>query len=200
MRRLILFPLNFFEIIGLPDILGDMEIRATTILGVRVADECAIGGDGQVTLGDIAMKQSAKKIRKIYNDRILAGFAGSAADGMTLVSRFEEKLEAYSGNLTRAAVELGKDWRTDKFLRHLEAMLIVMDKERSLIVSGNGEIIEPDDGIIAIGSGAGYAISAARAFVQCGVKMHPKEICERSLKIAAGLCIYTNSNINILTL
>ena len=177
-----------------------MKLYGTTIIGVRHGGNVAIAGDGQITLGDIAMKHRSCKVRKLYNDEVLTGFAGSVADSMTLLTRFEDKLDAYSGNLTRAAVELAKEWRSDKFLRHLEAMLLVMDKERSLIISGNGEIIEPDDGIAAIGSGGGYALAAARAIEKTSANMKVSEIVRLSMEIASELCIYTNNNITILTL
>ena len=181
-------------------ILEAMKLLGTTILGIRRGDSVAIGGDGQITLGNIAMKHGVVKVRKIFNDRVLAGFAGSAADSMTLLTRFEKKIEEYSGNLDRAAVELAKDWRTDKFLRNLEAMLIVMDDKRSLIISGNGEVISPDDGIVSIGSGSGYALAAARAYSDSGVDLSVEEIVRKSLVIASGICLYTNDNITVLTL
>jgi ATP-dependent HslUV protease subunit HslV len=177
-----------------------MKFHGTTILGIRKGDDIAIGGDGQITLGNMTMKHTTKKVRKLYNGRVLAGFAGSAADSMTLLSRFEKKLEEYSGNLSRAAVELAKDWRTDKFLRKLEALLLVMDKNRSLIISGNGEIIEPDDEIASIGSGGGYALAAAKALIESEQKFSSAEMVEKALKIAANICIYTNDNITVLSL
>jgi ATP-dependent HslUV protease subunit HslV len=177
-----------------------MKLYGTTILGVRIGDEIAIGGDGQITLGDIAMKHKSCKVRKLHNNKVLSGFAGSAADAMTLMTRFEDKLESFSGNLLRAAVELAKAWRTDKYLRNLEAMLLVMDKDRTLVLSGNGEIIEPDDEVFSIGSGSGYALSAARAFIKSGVKMAPEEIVKESLLITSNICLYTNDHITTLTL
>jgi len=177
-----------------------MELHGTTILGVRIDDDIAIGGDGQITLGDIAMKHKSCKVRKLYNNKVLTGFAGSAADAMTLMTRFEDKLESFSGNLLRAAVELAKEWRTDKYLRHLEAMLLVMDKDRTLVLSGNGEIIEPDDEVVSIGSGSGYALAAARAFIRAGVTFTPEEIVKESLLITSNICLYTNDHITTLTL
>jgi len=167
---------------------------ATTIISVRHKGKVALAGDGQITIGDVIVKQGAKKIRKLYEDRVLAGFAGSAADAMALFSKFESKLEEFRGNLKRASVELAKDWRTDRFLRRLEALLIVADRENSYLISGSGDLIEPDDGILAIGSGGAYALAAARA-LQSHSDLSAKEICTESMKIAATICIYTNSNI-----
>jgi len=168
----------------------------TTILGIRRKGKTVMGGDGQVTFNDTIMKSSAVKIRKIYDGKILIGFAGGVADALTLFERFEEKIKEYRGNTSRAAVELAKDWRTDKYLRRLEAILAIMDKERSFLLSGSGEVIEPDDGILAIGSGGPYALSAAKAFMEANQKMSAREIVEKSLKIAASICIYTNSRPN----
>jgi ATP-dependent HslUV protease subunit HslV len=168
--------------------------HATTILCVRHKGKVALAGDGQVTIGDVVVKQGAKKIRKLFNDRVIAGFAGSAADAMALFSKFESKLEEFRGNLRRASVELAKDWRTDRILRRLEALLIVADTENSYLISGSGDLIEPDDGILAIGSGGSYALAAARA-LQTYSNLSAKEICVESMKISAGICIYTNSNI-----
>jgi ATP-dependent HslUV protease, peptidase subunit HslV len=168
--------------------------HATTILCVRHKGKVALAGDGQVTIGDVVVKQGAKKIRKLFNDRVIAGFAGSAADAMALFSKFEAKLEEFRGNLRRASVELAKDWRTDRILRRLEALLIVADTENSYLISGSGDLIEPDDGILAIGSGGSYALAAARA-LQTYSNLSAKEICAEAMKIAAGICIYTNSNI-----
>ena len=168
--------------------------HATTILCVRHNGKVAMAGDGQVTIGDIVVKQGARKIRKLYSDRVLAGFAGSAADGMALFSKFESKLEEFRGNLKRASVELAKEWRTDRILRRLEALLIVADPENSYLISGSGDLIEPDDGILAIGSGGAYALAAARALLQYS-NLSAKEICKESMKLAADICIYTNSNI-----
>ena len=155
-----------------------------------------MGGDGQVTFGDTVVKQGARKIRRLYNDQILAGFAGSAADSFALFSRFESKLEQYRGNLERSAVELAKDWRTDRLLRRLEAMLIVLNADTTFLLSGNGDLIEPDDGIIAIGSGGSYAMAAAKALAR-HTELGPREIVEHALGIAASICIYTNANVTI---
>ncbi len=171
-------------------------IHATTILAVRHKGKVAIGGDGQVTFSNTIMKQKAKKIRRMYKDKVLAGFAGTAADAFTLFARFEGKLEEYRGNLPRAAVELAKEWRTDKFLRRLEALLAVVDKNHSLIISGNGEVIEPDDGVMAIGSGGAYALAAARALVKYA-DLTAKEIVEEAMKITSQICVYTNDQITV---
>ena len=173
------------------------RMRATTILAVRRNGKVAIGGDGQVTVGETVMKSHAQKVRLIHNGRIVAGFAGAAADAMTLFEKFEEKLERYPGNMPRAAVELAKDWRSDRVLRRLEALLIVADKEHGFIVSGTGELIEPDDGILAIGSGGSYALAAARALVDNST-LEATEIVKRAMKIAGDICIYTNTNISVL--
>ena len=154
----------------------------------------AVAGDGQVTLGDTVMKASARKVRRLYQDRIIAGFAGSTADAFALFARFEAKLEQYHGQLQRAAVEMAKEWRTDKFLRNLEALLIVADAKTSLVISGNGDVIEPDDGIVAIGSGGPFALSAARALVR-HTELDARQIAEESLRIAGEVCIYTNQNV-----
>jgi len=174
----------------------DEMFHATTVLAVRHAGQTVMASDGQVTFGDTVVKQSAKKIRKLYSDRILAGFAGSAADSFALFSRFEAKLEQYRGNLERSAVELAKDWRTDRLLRRLEAMLIVMDAKMTFLLSGNGDLIEPDDGIIAIGSGGAYALAAAKALAR-HTTLDAKAIATQAMEIAAGICIYTNSTITI---
>ena len=171
-------------------------IRGTTILGVRCRGGVAIGGDGQVTMNNVVMKAQARKIRSLYNGRILTGFAGAAADAFALYEKFEAKLEQYSGNLARAAVELAKDWRTDKILRKLEALLIAMDHERSLVISGTGDVIEPDDGVVAIGSGGPYALAAARALVAHS-SLSARQIVEEALGIAAQICIYTNQEIGV---
>lgn len=171
-------------------------IRGTTILAVRRNGKTAIAGDGQVTVGATVMKHNAKKVRKMYNDRILAGFAGATADAFTLFEKFESKLEQYHGNLTRAAVELAKDWRTDKVLRRLEALMIVADNERSFILSGNGDVIEPENGIAAIGSGGPYALAAARALTD-HTSLDARSIVTKALEIAADICIYTNREITI---
>jgi ATP-dependent HslUV protease, peptidase subunit HslV len=168
--------------------------HATTILCIRHNGKVAMAGDGQVTIGDIVVKQGARKIRKLYNERVLAGFAGSAADGMALFSKFESKLEEFRGNLKRASVELAKEWRTDRILRRLEALLIVSDPENSYLISGSGDLIEPDDGILAIGSGGAYALAAARALLHYS-NLSTTEICKESMRIAADICIYTNSSI-----
>jgi len=167
------------------------RIRSTTILSVRRNGHVAVAGDGQVTFDKIVMKASARKVRRLYNDKIIAGFAGSTADAFTLFSRFEAKLEQYHGQLQRSAVELGKEWRTDKFLRHLEALLIVADENTSLILSGSGDVIEPDDGVVAIGSGGPYAIAAARALLR-HTELSAKEIVLEAMKVASEICIYTN--------
>ncbi len=167
---------------------------ATTIISIRHRGKVALAGDGQITIGDVIVKQGAKKIRKLYEDRVLAGFAGSAADAMALFSKFEAKLEEFRGNLKRASVELAKDWRTDRILRRLEALLVVADRENSYLISGSGDLIEPDDGILAIGSGGAYALAAARALLTYS-DLSAKDICMESMKIAATICIYTNSNI-----
>ena len=173
-----------------------IDTRSTTILAVRHRGQAVMGGDGQVTFGDTVVKQSARKIRRLYNDRILAGFAGSAADSFALFSRFESKLEEYRGNLERSAVELAKDWRTDRLLRRLEAMLIVLDADSMFLLSGNGDLIEPDEGIIAIGSGGAYALAAAKALAR-HTEFEAKEIVERAVEIAASICIYTNTSATI---
>jgi ATP-dependent HslUV protease subunit HslV len=172
------------------------QAHATTIIGVRRDGRVALGGDGQVTLGATVMKKQANKIRKLHQGSVLVGFAGSAADAFSLLDRFEEKLEQHRGQLVRAAVELAKLWRTDKYLRQLEALLAVMDKTNSLVISGTGEVIEPDDGIVAIGSGGSFALAAARTLVQ-HTQMTAPEIVRESLQTAAEICIYTNNNITI---
>ncbi|EXG83144.1 ATP-dependent protease subunit HslV [Saccharibacillus sacchari] len=173
----------------------EISFHATTICAVRKNGKAAIAGDGQVTMGqNVIMKQHAKKVRRLYRGQILAGFAGSVGDAITLFEKFEAKLEEHQGNLQRAAVELVKEWRTDQMLRKLEALMIVMDKDGMLLISGNGEIIEPDDDIIAIGSGGNFALSAARALKR-HAEMDAKEIAQASLKIAAEICVYTNDNI-----
>jgi ATP-dependent HslUV protease subunit HslV len=172
------------------------RIRSTTVLCVRRDDKVVMAGDGQVTLGESVIKHGAKKIRRLYQDKILAGFAGSTADAFTLFSRFEAKLEQYHGNIGRAAVELAKDWRTDKFLRHLEALLLVSDKETTFLLSGQGDVIEPDTGIAAIGSGGPFAQAAAQALAD-HTKLSPREIAEEAMKIAGRMCIYTNDKITI---
>ncbi len=174
-----------------------LEFHATTICCVRKNDHVAIAGDGQVTFGQAAvMKANAKKVRKLYHDKVLAGFAGSVADAFTLFEKFEAKLEAYNGNLQRAAVELAKDWRTDRILRKLEALLIVADNKTTLMLSGNGEVIEPDGDVAAIGSGGFYALAAARAMIKHS-ELSAKEIAEEALNLAADICVYTNHNIKV---
>lgn len=170
--------------------------HATTILCVRKNGKVAIGGDGQVTLGNTVMKQNAKKIRRMYNDSVVAGFAGATADAFTLFEKFEGKLESYRGNITRAAVELAKDWRTDRMLRRLEALLVIADREHTFIISGTGDVIEPEDGIAAIGSGGAFAQAAARALYD-NTELSAEEIIQKAMKIASGICIYTNDNITI---
>ena len=172
-------------------------LSGTTIVAVRKGNQAAIGGDGQVTFGqNTIMKHGAKKVRRIYNNKVLIGFAGSVADAFSLSERFEAKLEQYSGNLERAAVELAREWRSDKVLRRLEAMLIAMDKDTLLVISGTGEVIEPDDQIAAIGSGGAFAMAAAKALVE-NTDLKPKDIVKKSLEIAASICVYTNDNIYI---
>lgn len=175
---------------------SSIKMHATTILAVRHKGIVAIGGDGQVSLGNTVMKHTANKVRKMYHDKVVGGFAGSTADAFSLFARFEEKLEKYQGNLARSAVELAKDWRMDKMLRRLEAMLIVIDKDASFLISGTGDVIEPDDGILAIGSGGMYALSAAKALINHS-DLSAKEIVQQAMDIAATVCIYTNSNITI---
>ncbi len=172
------------------------QFKGTTIVSMRRNGNVALGGDGQVSLGNTIMKGNARKIRRLYNDKVIAGFAGGTADAFTLFERFETKLEQHNGQLTRAAVELAKDWRTDRMLRRLEALLAVADKETSLIISGNGDVIEPEDSLVAIGSGGPFAQAAARALFE-NTELSAKEIVEKSLNIAANICIYTNSNISI---
>jgi len=170
------------------------EIHGTTILSVRHRGKVVMAGDGQVTVGQTIMKRNARKVRRLYQERVLAGFAGAGADALTLFERFETKLGQVNGNLRRAAVELAKDWRTDRFLRRLEALLVVADRESSLIVSGTGDVIEPEDGICAIGSGGNYALSAARALVQHS-PLDARQIAEESMRIAAQICVFTNDQV-----
>ncbi len=172
-----------------------MDIRGTTILAVKHKKSVALGGDGQMTLGNTVMKSNAKKVRRMYNDKIVAGFAGSTADALTLFEKFEEKIETYSGKIARAAVELAKEWRTDKILRRLEALLVVASKDNMYIISGNGDVIEPEDGVVGIGSGGMYAVAAARALIKFNSNLDAKTIVVESLKIAGDICIYTNKNI-----
>lgn len=177
--------------------MSEQTFHATTIFAIQHKGQCAMAGDGQVTFGNaVVMKHTARKVRKLYDGKVLAGFAGSVADAFTLYEKFEGKLEEYNGNLQRAAVELAKEWRSDKVLRRLEAMLIVMNKEHLLLVSGTGEVIEPDDGILAIGSGGNYALAAGRALkTYAADSMSAKEIAKAALTIAGDICVYTNNNI-----
>src|SRR5438874_13543254 len=172
------------------------QTRSTTIVCVRKDGKVALAGDGQVTLGDTVIKHGARKIRRLYNEKILAGFAGSSADSFALFARFEAKLEQFHGNLGRAAVELAKDWRTDRALRHLEAVMIVADDKATFLIAGNGDLIEPDDGIVAIGSGGAYALAAARALSKY-TNLSAREIAEESMHIAGKICIYTNESVTI---
>jgi len=172
------------------------EIRSTTVIGVLRNGKAALGADGQVTLGNTIMKSSTKKVRKLYNNQILTGFAGATADAFTLLQKFEEKLEAQRGNLSRAAIDLAKEWRTDRYLRKLEAMLIAMSNTQALIISGTGDVIEPDDNVVAIGSGGSFALSSARALLR-NTELSAKEIVQQSLQIAGEICIYTNTNITL---
>lgn len=171
-------------------------IHATTILAVRHHDRTVLAGDGQVTFGTTVLKQGARKIRRLYNETILAGFAGSAADAFGLFARFEAKLEQYRGNLERASVELARDWRTDRLLRRLEAMMIVADRKSTFLLSGTGDLIEPDDGVVAVGSGGAFAMAAARALVRHS-PLTARQIAEESMRIAADICIYTNPNLTV---
>lgn len=175
------------------------QIHATTVICVRRDGKVAMAGDGQVTIGNMVMKHGAAKVRRLYNDRILAGFAGSAADAFALFSRFEGKLEEYRGNMERSVVELAKDWRLDKYLRQLQAFLIVANEEKAYLISGTGDLIQPDDGILAIGSGGSFALAAARALMN-HTKMTASEIAAEAMRIAAGICIYTNDHITVETL
>jgi ATP-dependent HslUV protease subunit HslV len=172
------------------------QFRGTTILSVRRDNKVVIGGDGQVSLGNTVMKGNARKVRRLYHDKVLAGFAGGTADAFTLFERFEGKLETHGGNLMRSAVELAKDWRTDRMLRRLEAMLVVADLEASLVISGNGDVIQPENDIMAIGSGGAFAQSAAIALLE-NTSLPAREIVEKGLNIAAGICVYTNDNLTI---
>jgi len=175
------------------------QYRGTTICSVRRGQQVVMGGDGQVTLGNTVMKANARKVRRLYKDKVIAGFAGATADAFTLFERFETKLEKHSGNLVRSAVELAKDWRTDRMLRRLEALLAIADKDNSLLISGNGDVIEPENGLIAIGSGGPYAQAAAMAYLD-GTELDAETIVRNSLGIAAKICIYTNDNVVIETL
>ncbi len=175
------------------------QYRGTTICSVRRGNQVVMGGDGQVTLGNTVMKSNARKVRRLYKGQIIAGFAGATADAFTLFERFEGKLEKHSGNLVRSAVEMAKDWRTDRMLRRLEALLAIADRDNSLLISGNGDVIEPENGLIAIGSGGPFAQAAAMAYLE-GTQLEAEEIVRKSLGIAAEICIYTNDNIIIETL
>ncbi|NBC17769.1 MAG: ATP-dependent protease subunit HslV [Bacteroidetes bacterium] len=174
------------------------RLHSTTVVGIRVGGKVALGSDGQATMGDTVMKHNAKKVRRLYNDTILAGFAGATADAFTLFERFEEKLQQYGGNVTRSAVELAKDWRTDRYLRRLEALLAVGAPDRLLLISGSGDVIEPDDNILAIGSGGAFALAAARAILKHAPDVSAKEVVEEALSIAADICIYTNHHTSVL--
>jgi ATP-dependent HslUV protease subunit HslV len=174
-----------------------MKIRSTTVLGVVKDGKAALGSDGQVTLGQTVMKGNAKKLRVLHNGQVIAGFAGSTSDALTLYDRFSNKLEEFRGNVPRAVVELGKDWRNDKYLRRLEAMLAVVSKDHAFLLSGTGDVIEPENGIVAIGSGGPYALAAARAFLKTNSGMSAKEIVEQSLLIAGEICIYSNTNLTV---
>ena len=174
------------------------RVRSTTILGVRVGRRIAIGGDGQVTMGDMQMKSKAVKVRSFCDGKVLAGFAGAVADAMALFEKFEGKLTEVNGNLQKAVVEMAKEWRTDKILKDLDALLAIMDTKSAYLLSGSGDVIEPDDKVISIGSGSGYAVAAARAYLDAG-EIDPSVIVQKALKITADLCIYTNDNITILT-
>ena len=175
------------------------QFHGTTVIGVRKEDKVALGSDGQITLGNVIMKETARKVRTLAEGRVLAGFAGTVSDALTLFDKFEGKLSEFNNNLTRAAVELGKEWRTDKYLRNLEALLAVCDSETSLIVAGSGEVVEPDDGILAIGSGGSFALAAARAMMHHS-NLDAETVVRESLSIAAGICIYTNNHITVETL
>ncbi|MDY6868459.1 MAG: ATP-dependent protease subunit HslV [Chloroflexota bacterium] len=174
------------------------KLKATTVLGIIHNGQAVIGGDGQATMDKTVMKATVNKVRKLYDGKIVAGFAGSTADAFTLFEKYEEKIKQYNGNLQRAAVEMAKEWRNDKFLRKLEALLVVMDSEQALLISGNGDVIEPDDKILAIGSGGSYALAAARALKENAPQLSAREIIEKSLNIAADICIYTNHNLSFI--
>ncbi len=176
------------------------DLKATTVVGIIHNGEAAIAGDGQATMDKTVMKATVNKVRHLYDGKIAAGFAGSTADAFTLFEKYEEKLKQYNGNLQRAAVEMAKEWRSDKFLRKLEALLIVMSKEKALLISGQGDVIEPDDKILTIGSGGSYALAAARALKESAPELSAREIAEKALHIAADICIYTNHNLSILEL
>ena len=175
------------------------KVRSTTVVAVRHLDRVAVAGDGQVTMGNVVVKHQARKIRRLYHGRVITGFAGATADAFTLFDKLEQQLEQHGGNLLRAAVELAKEWRTDRMLRRLEALLVAVDEQRSLLISGNGDVIEPDDGILAIGSGGPFAHAAAKALVTHS-DLDAPAICRAALEIAGGLCVYTNDNISLETL
>lgn len=177
-----------------------LDLHATTVVGVRHNGNVALGSDGQATMGDTVVKHKAQKVRRLYNDKIVAGFAGATADAFTLFERFEEKLQQYGGNVTRAAVELAKEWRTDRYLRRLEALLAVGTVNQLLLISGTGDVIEPDDDIVAIGSGGPYALAAARALLKHKPELNAKEITTEALHIAAQICVYTNDELTVLEL
>ncbi len=175
-----------------------MNFKGTTIVSVRTGDSVVIAGDGQVTMGEkVVMKHSARKVRRLYDDRVLCGFAGSTADAITLYEKLEDKLSEYAGNLTRAAVELAKEWRTDKMLRRLEALLIAADRDKTLLISGTGDVIEPEEGIAAIGSGGSFALAAARSLVRHTDDLDARTVCETALSIAAEICVFTNDTITV---
>jgi ATP-dependent HslUV protease subunit HslV len=173
------------------------EMRGTTILALRHNGKVIVAGDGQVSFGDTIVKHGAKKVRRLFNGKVIAGFAGSTADALNLFERFEAKLEQYGGNITRSAVELARDWRTDRILRRLDALLIAVDQDKSFMISGGGEVLEPDDDVLAIGSGGPYALAAARALIGAAPELSAREIAERAMKIAAGICVFTNSEVTI---
>ena len=185
---------NSYSAVSLMSPDNTSRIRSTTVLLVRREGRVAMAGDGQVTVGETVMKASARKVRRLYNDKILAGFAGATGDAFSLLTRFEGKLEQYHGNLERAAIELSKEWRTDKVLRHLEALLVVADEKSSFLLSGNGDVISPDDGVLAIGSGGSYALAAARALIT-HTQLSAREIATEAMRIAGEICIYSNTNI-----
>ncbi len=176
-----------------------MQRHATTVLGVRLGDKVVLGSDGQVTMGDIVLKHRTCKVRKLYDDSVLVGFSGATADAMALLDQLEGRLEEFNGNLERAAHELARDWRTDRYLRRLEAMIIAMDKTRSLLISGEGDLLAPDDDVLAVGSGAPFALAAARAYLDAS-RLGARQIVQRSLEIAADMCIYTNREISLVEL
>jgi ATP-dependent HslUV protease subunit HslV len=182
--------------VGMPNSQGSAPMHGTTVLCVRRENKVVLIADGQVTMGDHVMKHTARKTRRLYNDKVVAGFAGSTADAISLFERFEGKLQEFSGNLQKSAVELAKDWRKDRALRHLEALLIVADSKGTFILSGNGDVIEPDDGIVAIGSGGAYALSAARALAKHS-KLQLKDVAMEAMRIASEICIYTNANFTV---